>query len=300
MAWVKIDDQFHDHPKVLDVGPCAEALYFRGLTYATRFLTDGFIPVGHLRRMGDMDALAEAERLTTSGLWQSTEGGYLVHDYLDYQPSKEHILADRAKSAKRQAEWRDRNRNGVENGDTAGSMTGERGGGDTVTNAAVGSGGFGSNGASNDVTNGGVARAPSRPVPSRPDLEALPPSATELGGTEALGQPAEKPPKVRSAPKPKTTEVPERFEITAEMRGKAEGYGLPPASVDSETEKFLDHFRAKGERKSDWDAAWRNWMRRAVEYLPKPPSTGRTWGGSRSDQARQELEALQAIGRGEA
>lgn len=36
-----------------------------------------------------------------------------------------------------------------------------------------------------------------------------------------------------------------------------------------ETEKFLDYHRAKGTKFVDWTAAWRNWMRRAVEWAPK-------------------------------
>lgn len=35
-----------------------------------------------------------------------------------------------------------------------------------------------------------------------------------------------------------------------------------------ETEKFLDHHRAKGSKFLDWEAAWRNWMRRAIEWAP--------------------------------
>ena len=95
MAWVKIDDQFHDHPKVLEVGPLAEALYIRGLAYAARYLTDGYIPAAHLRRMGDLDAMEEAGKLVEAGLWDPCEKGYQIHDYLDYQPSAEKVNADR-------------------------------------------------------------------------------------------------------------------------------------------------------------------------------------------------------------
>lgn len=52
-----------------------------------------------------------------------------------------------------------------------------------------------------------------------------------------------------------------------------------PAGLDleAETEKFRDYWTAqpgaKG-RKTDWDATWRNWMRKASERLPgyRPPS----------------------------
>ncbi len=99
MAWVKIDDQFTDHPKVLEVGPLAECLFVRGLCYAARYLTDGLVPVAHLRRMADFDAITEAGKLVAAGLWEDAEGGYQIHDYLDYQPSREDALSIREKRA---------------------------------------------------------------------------------------------------------------------------------------------------------------------------------------------------------
>src|SRR5690606_24591325 len=84
-----------DHPKVLEVGPLAECLFVRGLTYASRYLTDGFVPASHLRRMGDLDAFEEAGKLVDAGLWYEAEGGFQIHDYLEYQPSSEKVKADR-------------------------------------------------------------------------------------------------------------------------------------------------------------------------------------------------------------
>lgn len=101
MAWVKIDDQFSDHPKVLEVGPLAECLFVRGLTYAARYLTDGFVPDAHLRRMGDLDAFAEAPKLVASGLWHEAEGGFQIHDYLDYQPSSTKVKSEREAARER-------------------------------------------------------------------------------------------------------------------------------------------------------------------------------------------------------
>jgi len=49
--------------------------------------------------------------------------------------------------------------------------------------------------------------------------------------------------------------------LTAWGRDNAPGIDLA-----SETERFLDHHRAKGSTFRDWTAAWRNWMRKAVEY----------------------------------
>lgn len=51
-----------------------------------------------------------------------------------------------------------------------------------------------------------------------------------------------------------------------------------------ELQKFKDHARTKGRVAKDWDAAWRNWVRRAVEYrggTPLPEKSPENNGGWR-------------------
>ena len=62
MSWIKIDDQFADHPKVLQAGPLASWMYVCGLTYAGRYLTDGFIPAGQVRKLADVDNATKEEK----------------------------------------------------------------------------------------------------------------------------------------------------------------------------------------------------------------------------------------------
>lgn len=79
MTWVKIDDGFADHPKVVAAGALASWLFVCGLTYCSRQLTDGFIPSGQVRKLADVDdAVALAQVLITVGLWEKVEGGYRV------------------------------------------------------------------------------------------------------------------------------------------------------------------------------------------------------------------------------
>lgn len=96
MTWVKLDDAFTDHPKVMAAGPLASWLHVCGLTYCSRLLTDGFIPAGQVRKLADVDNAGElAEQLVAVGLWDRCEGGFRIHDYLDYNPSREDALAKR-------------------------------------------------------------------------------------------------------------------------------------------------------------------------------------------------------------
>lgn len=41
---------------------------------------------------------------------------------------------------------------------------------------------------------------------------------------------------------------------------------FPEVDIVAETEKFIDHFAANGKPMKDWDAAWRNWMRRSRDF----------------------------------
>ncbi len=96
MSWVKIDDQFTDHPKIVQVGPLAAWLYVCSLTYASRYLTDGFIPQAQVRRLADVsNATSLAEKLVDVGLWDRVDGGFTVHDYLEYNPTAEKVKAER-------------------------------------------------------------------------------------------------------------------------------------------------------------------------------------------------------------
>jgi len=121
MPWVKLDDKFAEHPKIVEAGPVAGFLYVAGLCYANRHLTNGFVPAAHvtalLPRHGTNPAQL-SKRLCAVGLWSETTKketrGFLIHDYLQFQPSRASVLKARKTNAKRQAAWRERHiaRNG--------------------------------------------------------------------------------------------------------------------------------------------------------------------------------------------
>jgi hypothetical protein len=115
MTWARIDDQFRHHPKVVQAGPLGIALHVCGLSYTAEYLTDGFIPGGAVNTLcdfagvwhrgyppGSQDDYTWTVRevvkdLVAAGMWDEVEGGYQIHDYLDYNPSREKTLAERAK-----------------------------------------------------------------------------------------------------------------------------------------------------------------------------------------------------------
>lgn len=62
------------------------------------------------------------------------------------------------------------------------------------------------------------------------------------------------------------TDRPQDFVVTPEMSEWAIGQGVPADRVMPETEQFLDKSQAQGKTFSDWQAAWRTWMRYAVKF----------------------------------
>lgn len=85
----------------------------------------------------------------------------------------------------------------------------------------------------------------------------------------------------RAAARPVARRLPDGFELTPERRAYAEREGINP---QREFEKFCDHWRSASganARKHDWDAAWRNWCRKAADDLKR--STPRAAFGARPE-----------------
>lgn len=109
MAWVRIDDEYGDHPKIIIAGPIASAIQTRSICYCNRHLTDGFLPDdivpsivawvnSHLEKLGvppEKRNINWPALMIKNGLWERADGGYNIHDYLDYNPTKEQVLAKR-------------------------------------------------------------------------------------------------------------------------------------------------------------------------------------------------------------
>lgn len=114
MSWAKLDDAFADHPKVVGLSDAAFRLHVTAILYAARYETDGEIPGGALDRMGGSPGCAA--ELADAGLWDITPGGYAIHDYLKYNPSREQRDELRRRAADRQERWRNERTNSVSNG----------------------------------------------------------------------------------------------------------------------------------------------------------------------------------------
>ncbi len=98
MSWVKLDDKLPGHRKILAASPEAAWLHIEGLCYCAQQETDGAIPdtaLAMLTRFSKPKAMKLAARLVEVGLWERNSAGWLVHDYLDYNPSRKELEARR-------------------------------------------------------------------------------------------------------------------------------------------------------------------------------------------------------------
>jgi hypothetical protein len=113
MPWVRFDDQFPIHRKVEGLSDAAFRLHISAIFWCARNLTDGFVPVEDLesavprrmRRPGKFVAELVARRL-----WTEVDDGWQIHDYLDFQPSREKVERERKAKAERQARWLEKRR----------------------------------------------------------------------------------------------------------------------------------------------------------------------------------------------
>jgi len=109
MTWIKIDDSFPDHPKVVGLSDKSFRVYISSLCYAGRYLTDGFIPMTIIARFADEDMSYVAE-LTNSGLLKEdiSNNGFTIHDYLAHQTSRQQVEDKRANLRERQKRYREK------------------------------------------------------------------------------------------------------------------------------------------------------------------------------------------------
>ena len=131
MGWVKVTDDFYDNDKFSLVGPLGVALHMAATAFCNRNLTDGYIKKNKARMLMDFDGISVTtvtgemfaggvdgedaaklvlEWMVAADLLHETghdcddchgrdDGGepgcrdYLVHDYLEFQPSRAEVEA---------------------------------------------------------------------------------------------------------------------------------------------------------------------------------------------------------------
>jgi cytoskeletal protein RodZ len=207
MPWVRLDDRFPSHRKVALLSDRGFRLYVSALCWASENLTEGLIHDRELPLVARLRGVkAAAKELEDAHLWDRVEGGWQIHDYLEYNPDRARVQADREANAARQKAFRDRKRaerdaarNAQSNGVTPGSdghendatATPTRHDGDTTAQRTDRTNGQSAqvSGIRNGVSNDTPSPSPSRPVlptevppPPSPSNQPADRNAVEVSG----------------------------------------------------------------------------------------------------------------------
>lgn len=100
MTYIRIDDQITDHPKIASAGPAAAWMFVCALCYASRHLTDGFIPKGVLTQICNVPSPRKSmSTLVTVGLVDERPGGWQIRSWSEYQRTSAEIADIQRKRA---------------------------------------------------------------------------------------------------------------------------------------------------------------------------------------------------------
>lgn len=119
MTWVRRDDHHAINPKIVVLSDRAYRLDDEATQWCSRNLTDGRIPAAHLGTISKRGTKPIAEELVTGRRWHRAgdppcpskhcapagPDGYVIHDYLEYNPTAEKVNKERAAKAERQRRW---------------------------------------------------------------------------------------------------------------------------------------------------------------------------------------------------
>lgn len=154
MTWLKKDDRFPEHRKIRRLGDGAYRLHDTALHLCAKDETDGRVTADDVAEMVHGPRLSKyIPTLVECGLWEIDGDGWLIHDFLDYNPSHQQQNEKRARDRERQARRRNR---------------GEMPSGEDVSRR------------DSAATPHGVASVSQHPVPSRPDPTRKKTSSSEI------------------------------------------------------------------------------------------------------------------------
>ena len=256
--YVGLSAHYFDDTAIMEAGEDAELLYVRMLAYAARqmehegYISDrvivsrlGILPRESGNGTGTVpgtDAASRAGVLAEVGLLTREEGGYRITGWLKWNRTAAELGKERT---------RDRVRKKPSDNAVSGNGTGTDTGNGTGTDAGVRSQG---------------------PDQTRPDHKERGESSSELALIDSSPAPAV----AVATPSTRGSRLPEDWfpaRTDANLRAEA---GRTQEHLERELEKFRDHWAAAPSSKgvkADWDATWRNWIKRSEDFAAR--SNGR-------------------------
>jgi hypothetical protein len=119
MVWARLDDQFPQHKKVWPRSDAAFRLHVAGICHSSWLLLDGVIDDARVAGLVPHYKPRALRELVDAGIWhapghgcvdcpQPPEGAYIIHDFLDANPSEKKVKDEREARAERQRKWREK------------------------------------------------------------------------------------------------------------------------------------------------------------------------------------------------
>lgn len=100
MAWAKLCDSALTHPKLWGLPDDAFAFWIRAILYASAHLTDGLLDDRAMRFLRPKKRVLEL-LLREQLLDKKPDGTIEIHDFLDYNPTRKQVLAERERARER-------------------------------------------------------------------------------------------------------------------------------------------------------------------------------------------------------
>ncbi|HEY9371510.1 hypothetical protein [Streptomyces sp.] len=102
MPFANFDDDFAEHPKNYALSDAAYRLHSSAILHCNKHLTDGLISATKVRTLVPRFRRSALDELVNAGHWYFHESinAYEVHDFLDWNRSRDQVLAARERKSK--------------------------------------------------------------------------------------------------------------------------------------------------------------------------------------------------------
>ena len=257
-VWARLTVDFADSPKVAGLSDAAFRTLVEMILWSRKMMTDGVIPAPVARRRWGAKTQTETQSVTESvtdsltdsgthyvtdpvtelctnhpsspSLVRTSDGGYMIHDFLDHQESAEEVNARNARN----------------------SANGRRGGRPRKTHSVTDS-------VTDSLTDSGTQTKPKPKAELELELEEEVLRTSSL--SPATPESARATTKARKRHKP-TTPIPDDWAPTPEHRARAAAAGV---DVDHEAEMFRAHAEANDRWQASWNAAFTTWLGKSAQ-----------------------------------
>lgn len=123
MPFIRLSDEYDEHPKVAALSDGAFRLWHQVLAYSRRFETDGIVPVTIVKSRQSFTAARMTELLRPwkageNPLWKKQGIDVVIHDYLVWNHSKSETLEIRQAANGRMKRHRDAKRHALSDGES--------------------------------------------------------------------------------------------------------------------------------------------------------------------------------------